>query len=92
MTTTIKQLKDFDGQEVTLNGWVYNIRSIGKIWFLILRDGPGLVQCVVVNADTDQPIFKLVSELTQESSVTVKVSVRSDPRSIGGLEIGVTII
>ena len=67
MTTTIKQLKDFDGQEVTLNGWVYNTRSIGKIWFLILRDGTGLVQCVVVKAETDETIFKLGSELTQES-------------------------
>lgn len=41
MTTTIKQLKDFEGQEVTLNGWVYNTRSIGKIWFLILRMAQG---------------------------------------------------
>ena len=92
MTTTIKQLKDFDGQEVTLNGWVYNTRSIGKIWFLILRDGTGLVQCVVVKAETDQTIFKLGSELTQESSVTVTGTVRAEPRSIGGFELGVTNI
>ena len=59
MKTTIAQLIDFDGQEVTLNGWVYNLRSIGKIWFLILRDGTGLVQCVVVKADTDEAIFNL---------------------------------
>ena len=38
MTTTISQLKEFEGKEVSLNGWVYNTRSIGKIWFLILRD------------------------------------------------------
>ncbi len=92
MTTTIKQLKDFDGQEVTLNGWVYNTRSIGKIWFLILRDGTGLVQCVVVKAETDQTMFKLGSELTQESSVTVTGTVRAEPRSIGGFELGVTNI
>ncbi len=77
MTTTIKQLKDFDGQEVTLNGWVYNTRSIGKIWFLILRDGTGLVQCVVVKAET---------------SVTVTGTVRAEPRSVGGFELGVTNI
>ena len=92
MTTTIKQLKDFDGQEVTLNGWVYNTRSIGKIWFLILRDGTGLVQCVVVKAETDETIFKLGSELTQESSVTVTGTVRAEPRSVGGFELGVTNI
>ena len=52
MKTTISELKNFDGKKVTLNGWVYNIRSIGKIWFLILRDGSGLVQCVVIDKET----------------------------------------
>ena len=77
MTTTIKQLTDFEGKEVTLKGWVYNIRSIGKIWFLILRDGTGLLQCVVVKAETDESIFNLEGELTQESSVTVTGNVRT---------------
>ena len=86
MKTTIAQLIDFDGQEVTLNGWVYNLRSIGKIWFLILRDGTGLVQCVVVKADTDEAIFNLENKLTQESSVTVTGMVRAEPRSVGGYE------
>ena len=89
MTTTIQQLRDFEGKEVTLNGWVYNTRSIGKIWFLILRDGTGLLQCVVVKAETDDTIFKLESELTQESSVTVTGTVRKEPRSVGGFELGV---
>ena len=92
MTTTIKQLTDFEGKEVTLKGWVYNIRSIGKIWFLILRDGTGLLQCVVVKAETDESIFNLEGELTQESSVTVTGNVRAEPRSVGGFELGVTNI
>ncbi len=92
MKTTIAQLKDFDGQEVTLNGWVYNLRSIGKIWFLILRDGTGLVQCVVVKAETEEAIFNLENELTQESSVTVTGTVRAEPRSVGGYELGVSNI
>ncbi|SVC18836.1 uncharacterized protein METZ01_LOCUS271690, partial [marine metagenome] len=71
MNTTIAQLKDFEGKEVILKGWIYNLRSIGKIWFLILRDGTGLVQCVVVKAETDDAIFRLENKLTQESSVTV---------------------
>ena len=59
MKTTISKLKDFEGKEVSLNGWVYNMRSIGKIWFLILRDGTGLVQCVVVKAETEKEVFEL---------------------------------
>ena len=87
MNTTISTLNKYDGKEVTLNGWVYNIRSVGKIWFLILRDGTGLVQCVVVNKETDSDTFELESKLTQESSVTVTGTVRSEPRSVGGLSL-----
>ena len=71
MNTTISTLNKYDGKEVTLNGWQHNIRSVGKIWFLILRDGTGLVQCVVVNKETDSDTFELESKLTQESSVTL---------------------
>ena len=56
-TVTIKNLKDFEGQEVKINGWVYNRRSIGKVWFLILRDGTGLLQCVVVDGESDSESF-----------------------------------
>ena len=48
---TINKLKDFIGKEVQLNGWIYNMRSIGKIWFAIVRDGTGFVQCVVTSND-----------------------------------------
>ena len=92
MITTIAQLKDHEGKEVSLNGWVYNMRSIGKIWFLILRDGTGLVQCVVVKAETEKEVFELENTLTQESSVTVTGTVRSEPRSVGGYELGVNHI
>ena len=59
MNTTISELKNYDGKNVILNGWVYNIRSIGKILFLILRDGSGLVQCVVVDTEPDKSPFEL---------------------------------
>ena len=92
MKTTISELKKYDGKEVSLDGWVYNIRSIGKIWFLILRDGTGLVQCVIVDKETDKTTFELENTLTQESSVTIDGIVRSEPRSVGGYELGVTNI
>jgi len=92
MKTTISELKKYDGKEVSLDGWVYNIRSIGKIWFLILRDGTGLVQCVVVDKETDKTTFELENTLTQESSVTIDGIVRPEPRSVGGYELGVTNI
>lgn len=88
----IKDLKKHDGVEVTLNGWVYNVRSIGKIWFLILRDGTGMLQCVVVKNDVDADTFKKEEVLTQESSVSITGIVRLEQRAIGGVELGVKSI
>ena len=88
----IKDLKQYDGKEITLNGWVYNVRSIGKIWFLILRDGTGMLQCVVVKNDVDEDTFKKEEILTQESSVTITGIVRLENRAIGGVELGVKTI
>ena len=48
---TVSELAQHVGQDVELKGWVYNTRSVGKIWFLILRDGTGILQCVVVKND-----------------------------------------
>ena len=88
----IKDLRKYDGKEVTLNGWVYNVRSIGKIWFLILRDGTGMLQCVIVKNDVDEETFKKEESLTQESSVTLTGTVRLEKRAIGGVELGVKSI
>ena len=84
---SINKLKDFIGKEVQLNGWIYNLRSVGKIWFAIVRDGTGFVQCVVTSNDVSSDVFELESSLTQESSVTVKGIVQEDSRSDLGVEI-----
>ena len=83
----LSDIADYENQEATFNGWVYNTRSVGKIWFLILRDGTGMTQCVVTRDDTPNDIFSLEKSLTQESSVSVTGVVKKEPRSIGGHEI-----
>jgi asparaginyl-tRNA synthetase len=85
----IKDLDQFENQEVELRGWVYNIRSIGKIWFVILRDGTGLLQGVVVKGEASNETFLLEHELNQEDSIIINGTVRKEPRSIGGYELGV---
>ena len=84
---SINKLKDFIGEEVQLNGWIYNLRSVGKIWFAIVRDGTGFVQCVVTSNDVSSKVFELESSLTQESSVIIKGIVQEDSRSDLGVEI-----
>ena len=88
----IRDLKKYSDKEVTLHGWVYNLRSIGKIWFMLLRDGTGMLQCVVVKNDVDQETFQKEELLTQESSVSVSGIVRLEKRAIGGVELGVKAI
>ena len=83
----IKDIKDYNNREVTLKGWVYNKRSSGKIWFLILRDGTGIIQGVVLKNEVSEEVFNIKDELTQESSVIVKGLIHADRRSPGGYEI-----
>ena len=89
---TVSELAQHVGQDVELKGWVYNTRSVGKIWFLILRDGTGILQCVVVKNETDDDSFTLEKDLNQEDSVTVTGTVREEPRALGGFELGVRTI
>ena len=88
-TVKIKDLSYYDGQEVELRGWVYNTRSIGKIWFIILRDGTGLLQGVVVKGEASDEAFELEQKLNQEDSVILNGIVKKEPRSIGGFELGI---
>ena len=92
MKIRISELANHLDENVKINGWVYNIRSIGKIWFLILRDGSGYLQCVTVKNDVDDEIFKLEETLTQESSVSIFGKIRKEPRSVGGVELSVSNI
>ena len=88
-TVTINQLSKYENQEVELKGWVYNTRNIGKIWFIIFRDGTGLLQGVVVKGEATDETFALEQELSQEDSVIVKGIVRKEVRSVGGFELGI---
>lgn len=88
-TVKIKDLSDYDGKEVELRGWVYNTRSIGKIWFIILRDGTGLLQGVVVKGEASDEAFQLEQKLNQEDSVILNGIVKKEPRSIGGFELAI---
>ena len=90
--TYIADLADHVGKEVMLNGWVYNKRSSGKIWFLILRDGTGYTQGGVAQENVPSEVFNLEQALTQESSVSMVGLVKKDKRSIGGYELDVSDI
>lgn len=89
-TVSIATISGFEDQEVSINGWLYNSRGSGKIAFLQLRDGSGIVQCVMAKAEHDEALFQRARKLGQESSITVTGIVKKDERSKLGFEIQVT--
>ena len=86
----VGNIADFADQEVELGGWVYNKRSSGKLHFLQVRDGSGIIQCVVFKGDVSTAVFELCAELPQETSLIVRGTVRRDERSPIGYELGVS--
>ncbi len=89
VTTTIEQVGRHEGQQVTICGWLYNLRESGRLLFPIFRDGTGLIQGVVSQKE-HAAVFDTVKELTQESSVIVTGTVRADKRAPGGYELSLT--
>jgi len=83
----IKDIKDYKNKDVTLRGWVYNSRSSGKIGFLMLRDGFGIIQCIVEKSKLGEETFNLFKTLSQESSIEVVGNVVENERALGGYEV-----
>ncbi len=78
------------GEEITIKGWLYNIRSSGKLMFPQLRDGSGLIQGVVFKKSVSEAVWEACKGLTQESAVIVRGTPRADERAPGGFELDVT--
>jgi len=85
----IEDISNFKDQEVEIRGWVYNKRSSGKIRFLLVRDGTGILQGTIFSPKKDSPLFKQFDDLTQESSVIIRGRVREEKRAPGGHEINI---
>ncbi len=88
--TTIAELPQHIGETVTLRGWLYNLRSSGKLLFPTFRDGTGTVQGIVPKAQVSDDTFATLKGLTLESSLVVTGAVREDSRAPSGVELDVT--
>lgn len=86
----IKNLSRHVGEKVMIQGWLYNKRSSGKIKFLIIRDGTGIVQAVMAKQEASEELFAMVDSITQESAIQVWGIVREEPRSKSGFELTLT--
>ena len=89
---TVADVSKYVGQEVRIQGWIYNRTDKGKLCFLLVRDGTGFIQCVAFKGDLDDKLFDQIMRLPQESSVKIAGLVREDKRAPGipgGYEIGI---
>jgi asparaginyl-tRNA synthetase len=85
--TYIKDINKYENQEVIIQGWLYNKRSSGKLHFLLIRDGSGIIQCVVYKGNVSDEVFADSDRLQQESSCVITGTVHKDERSPGGYEL-----
>ena len=88
--TYIRNIAAHAGEEVLIRGWLYNIRSSGKLIFPQIRDGSGVIQGVVFKKNVPEQVWNDCARLTQESSIIVRGTVRADERAPGGFELDVT--
>ena len=87
--TYIRDVAEHVGQEVTIKGWLYGKVDKGRLQFLLVRDGSGVIQAVVFKRNLSPEVFEAARALTQESSLIVRGNVRADERAPGGFELDV---
>ena len=86
----IRQIPSLGEGHVRVRGWVVHLRTSGKLVFIEVRDGSGIIQCVVYSGDVDDHTFQTAKHLSLETSVMIIGTIRRDNRSKMGFELGVT--
>ena len=89
ISVRIRDLGRHVGETVTINGWLYNKRTSGKLQFPIVRDGSGFLQCVVSKKEVPEQSWNDSDRATQESTIRVTGKVVAEPRAPGGVEMHV---
>src|SRR5438046_10744261 len=87
MRIRIEEASAHAGAEVEIRGWLYHKRSSGSIHFLLVRDGSGVIQALMAKQEVSPSLFAAAPDLTQESSLLVRATVRQDSGAPGGSEL-----
>ncbi|HEY3258582.1 MAG TPA: amino acid--tRNA ligase-related protein, partial [Gemmatimonadaceae bacterium] len=86
----IAELSAHAGKQVRVRGWVTHLRSSGKVAFIVMRDGSGSLQCVLVKVSLPRETWERFAQLTQETTIEVTGEARPDARAPGGYELAVS--
>ena len=88
--TYISDISAHAGRDAEIRGWLYNLRSSGKLKFLLVRDGTGVIQCVLSKKDVGEAIWETSETLAQETSLIIQGKVNADSRAPGGFEMWIS--
>jgi asparaginyl-tRNA synthetase len=83
----ISDIKNYEGKEIEVKGWLYNKRSSGSIKFLIIRDGTGFIQATLLKSEIKEELFNKIDTINYESSMKIVGLVREEKRAPSGYEI-----
>ncbi|RLI97143.1 MAG: aspartate--tRNA(Asn) ligase, partial [Candidatus Aenigmatarchaeota archaeon] len=81
------ELKNLIGKEVVLAGWCHDVRLLGNINFLLLRDKDGIVQVTAKKGEVKAEIIELMKELHQEDALLVRGKVVESKIAKKGIEV-----
>ena len=87
--TTIEHLATRAGEKVQIKGWLYNKRGSKGLYFIEIRDGSGIIQCVVNQQEVEEDSWNIADQVTRESALIVNGIANKDERQVGGMEIQV---
>lgn len=76
-----------DGSDVILAGWVHEVRDLGRLKFILLRDRGGLVQVTAKKGVTGESVLNSIDSYSKESVVQVKGTVKRNKQAPGGIEV-----
>lgn len=75
------------GSTVTVAGWYQDVRNLGGIAFLQLRDRTGVVQITLVKKELGADLFKAATEVPRESVIMVQGTVQENEQARSGFEV-----
>jgi aspartyl-tRNA synthetase len=78
---------ELEGKEVALAGWVHEVRDLGKLKFMVLRDREGFIQVTGKKDACTEDVLKAISSVSRESVVEVKGVVKKNDRAPNGVEV-----
>lgn len=78
---------EMNGSLVSVAGWVHDIRDLGGLRFLLLRDKTGVIQVTLPKKYVPKEVFEASGKLVKESVVEVKGRIKIEAKAPRGCEL-----